>query len=256
MVMLCESITFEEFKQRADLSEWIVERKYDGIRAYIKHGKIYNRHDKEITKLFPEFMNDLKSLPVHIAFDAEIVAQSHEFNDISGRIHFKDAFLISLASKKSPAKLMIFDYYDNIAGNMWSERRDVLESIKLPVNCELSQAIEGANIEQYWADIVVKYSWEGLVAKRKTSKYVWGKRSQDWLKIKAFKETEHKFTKYEVHPRGVTIEDDEGRRVVVNGAQAKEVVDTFKKTGCAIAQVQYLPQRNGTWRFPSFRGLK
>lgn len=71
--------------------------------------------------------------------------------------------------------------------------------------------------------------------------------------MKVWKEVVVEFTKYEENPRGITIETADGRRVVVNGAQAAELIKRFKKDGRIQAEIQYLPQKDSdSWRFPSF----
>jgi hypothetical protein len=74
--------------------------------------------------------------------------------------------------------------------------------------------------------------------------------------VKLFIEVEHTFTKFEENSHGVTIEDDDGRRVVVNGRKAVDVKEAFAKHGTVKAEIQFLPQSKSTaWRFPSFRGI-
>lgn len=249
-VMLCQKMTLDEFKVVAN-DEWIVERKFDGIRAFVKQGKLYDRKGADITHKFPEF--NVQSIADEWV-DGEIVASSGVFEDVSGRIHLKDKFTISLAAKKNPARFVVFDVIKPIMS--LKMRKDYLELISsvLPPNFDVA-AYGSAEMVDVWWSRVTSEGWEGLVAKRLTAEYRF-ERSPSCLKIKAFVEVEHKFTKYEVHPRGITIEDEEGRRVVINGSEAKKVVDIFKKDGCVVAQIQYLPQRSGVWRFPSYRGVK
>ena len=116
------------------------------------------------------------------------------------------------------------------------------------------QAPVYTDVEYAWS-LVEENGWEGLVIKRVSSPYQEGVRSPDWRKIKAWKEEIVEFTKYEIQPRGITIEDYAGRRVVVNGAQAEELIAEFKKNGKIKAEIQYLPQKSNIWRFPSFRRM-
>jgi ATP-dependent DNA ligase len=248
--MLCEQITPEDFTTQ-NLDDWVIEPKHDGIRAVISKNKILDRRGKDITAKFPEL--DVASLNISFDIDGEIIAQSGIFEEISGRIHLKDAFKIKLASKTAPAK---FVYFDVLTSQNLQQRRIILESLrdKMPSNFYLCSRWEAKEFNLRWQQILDK-QFEGLVAKKKGSSYIY-KRSLDWLKIKAFVEVSHKFTKFEEHPKGITIEDDEGRRVVVNGLQANKVKEKFIKEGCVVAQIQHLPQINSTaWRFPSFRGI-
>ena len=245
--MLCHSITPEEFL-KLNPDEWVLETKFDGIRAYTDGGKLYNRQGKDITHLFPEI--DVSGYAQ--CFDGEIVAQTGVFSDMSGRVHMKDPLDIEDASILEPVSFIIYDV-PNHPGTL-EERREYLELRRNSLPGDLALQHEGAWFKILWERVLLN-GIEGLVAKRKTSTYQEGKRSRDWLKIKAFKEVIHEFTKYERTPRGITIEDNEGHRVVVNGAQAEAVARKLDREGRIYANIQYLPQQSGVWRFPSFRGL-
>lgn len=248
--MLCQKATLEEAREQIKISRCAVEHKYDGVRAYIENGKLFDRRQVEITARFPEFvgLNKLQD-----CMDGEIIAQSGEFNDISGRMHLKDKFLISLASKKSPAIFVVFDLPNEVGA--LEQRRKVLDSLVLPSWAQQSfhKQMTVQEFDELWSALC-QQGREGVILKRLVSDYEFGKRSSEWKKVKAFIEIEATFTKYEEHPRGITLETSDGRRVVVNGAQADEVRETLKRTGAVRAEIQYLPQNNSdAWRFPSFR---
>jgi len=243
-VMLCEKATVEYAETLEE--GWVAERKYDGVRAYIENGRLYDRREKDITEKFPEFVG-LAELNVFI-IDGEIVSQSGEFNDISGRVHLKDKFFIQLSAKKSPAIFMAFDIV--AAGKQLWERKEVLSKLDVPA---WMQKAEGGGFAELWEQ-VQQNGWEGVVLKRTAAQYQEGKRSADCLKIKAFVETTAVFTKLEQHNKGCRLETADGHSVNVNGAQASEVLRIFGKDGKVTCEVQYLPQNNsGAWRFPSFR---
>jgi len=250
--MLCQKMAIEKAKEELDDS-WVLEEKYDGVRGYIEGGKLYDRRGKDITWRFPEFKGLSKFKET---YDGEIIAQDGQFNSISGRVHLKDRFLIDLAIKKSPAKFVIWDCCS--VGNPLSGRREVLEKTNFKDYdwIEVAPQHKVDKLQELWEN-VISTSKEGLIAKRISSPYQEGKRSRDWLKIKAFVEIIAVFTKYEDNPRGLTLETTDGKRVVVNGAQAHKVRAEFEKNGEVSAEVQFLPQRDSeAWRFPSFRGLK
>ena len=253
--MLCQKATIERAKEIAKSGEWVIEQKFDGVRAYIEDGKIFNRRGQEITKQFPEFTGvaDFK-----MSYDGEIVAQSGIFADVSGRVHMKDKFLIGLRAKASPAKFMLFDVVgDGYQQQPLTARREVLEktNYKNYPWITLAEQFPATDIEEKWGEVIASQQ-EGLVMKQKDAAYQEGKRSPDWLKVKAWEEAVATFTKFEEHPKGITIETADGRRVVVNGAQADEVKEAIKTKGSVKAEIQHLPQENeNAWRFPSFRGL-
>jgi ATP-dependent DNA ligase len=252
--MLCRKLAYEHAKSKVHPGNfYVLEQKYDGVRAYIEDGKLYDRREQEITKKFPEFegLEKLKG-----TFDGEIIAQNGQFNDVSGRMHMKDKFQISLIAKKNPAKLIVFDM-PSVRGNL-EQRRDVLCSVVLPQWATVAEQHEAteAKFEELW-NKVIEDTAEGLVMKYTLGDYEFGKRSDNWYKIKAFVETIALFTKYEVTPRGLTIETPDGRRVVVNGEQAVAVQKAIDNNGEAACEIQFLPQLDSeAWRFPSFRGLR
>lgn len=250
--MLCHKATEEEAR-RIVISPnlWVIENKYDGVRAYIEDGKLYDRRGADITRKFPEFVGLEK---MKGTFDGEIIAQNGQFNDVSGRMHLKDKFTISLIAKRDPAKLVLFDM-PSVKGSL-EQRRDVLCSVQLPEWASVAEQYEASTetFERLWNKILADTA-EGLVLKHKDMVYEFGKRSNSWLKVKAFAETVALFTKYEVTPRGLTIETPDGRRVVVNGEQSIALKTALDK-GSVACEIQYLPQLNSeAWRFPSFRGI-
>ena len=266
--MLCQSATPEQARMLGD--EWIIERKFDGVRAYIENGKLYDRRNAEITKRFPEFtgLNAIKE-----TIDGEIVllndAETDDFSAVASRMHLRDRFAINLMSKKMPCVFVAFDISHDGVGSigqkMLSERRKQLESSTGKLGWDGKQKhdyfwlhlTEQFSITQFDAlwDEVKEQGREGLIVKNTQSIYE-GKRSANWLKVKAWVETTAEFIKLEGQPKGYTMETADGRRVVVNGSQADKVHDEFVKHDKVTAHIQYLPQNNSSeWRFPSFRGL-
>ena len=249
-VMLCVALPFEDARVSVLSGEYVIQPKLDGVRAYIEKGCLFDRRGNDITQRFPEFIG-LKQMRGDI-LDGEIIARSGKFEDISGRVHMADKFLIEMSAKCHPAQFVVFDVVNS---DVFIERRKLLESMKFPVWMRLISQADGTveNLDAMWKRVVEKGE-EGIVLKVKSSFYV-EKRSTNWLKIKAWKEEVVEFSDYEPHPKGVTLQTHDGRRVVVNGGMAEEVRERYKKDGRVTAEIQYLPQDSGEWRFPSFRRL-
>ena len=246
--MLCTKMLPEEAENLSD--EWVMENKFDGVRAVIRDGKLWCRRGNDITSRFPEFVG-LEKLKQ--CYDGEIIAQSGEFNDIAGRMHLRDKFQINLRSKKSPAIFMAFDLPDAQGDN--EARREMLVKTKCPQWMKIAEQFEMSDFTELWTNIL-ENSLEGVVVKRKDTQYVQGSRSNGWKKVKAFLETTATFVSYEVHPKGIKMETADGRTVNVNGEQAKAVKNAIDTNGSVKAEVQYLPQKDSdAWRFPSFRGV-
>lgn len=248
--MLCQPMPYERAVElmRMEGHKWLCQEKYDGVRAYIENGRIYDRRQKEITDRFPELVG-IPKLPFVI--DGELICD--EFNQIAGRMHTKAAFDRRLLGQKHPATFMAFDV---CIGGSLSKRMEFLEQLekeKFPPWMKVAPLVE--SFDEEWKR-VLEETREGLVLKNIESGYQYGKRSPDWLKVKAFQETTAIFTKLDEHPKGVRLETDDGRSVNVNGAQAEQVRRKFEQEGKVECEVQYLPQaKSDAWRFPSFRGL-
>jgi len=257
---LCKKITMEEVR-KIPRDSCVIEEKYDGVRAWIQDGQLFNRRGDNITHKFPEFyaLDKIKG-----TWDGEIIADTGEFNDISGRVHLKDKLQIRILSKKSPARFLCWDcLHDGITSFARSRlllRRIVLDSADFPIlftwfEVAPQKNFTLENLESAWEQ-VIEQGKEGLIIKYKSSLYTEGGRNSSWRKLKAWEEVIAEFNKYEDHPNGITIETHDGRRVVVNGHQADDVKEAFAQHGTIKAEIQHLPQKNSdAWRFPSFRGM-
>lgn len=258
-VALCEQATLGDVKkiiESVPSQHIFIEPKYDGVRATCIDGKFYDRRGKEITHLFPEFSHGEK-LKGYV-FDGEIIGDT--FEDVAGRVHLKDKFKIQLSSKKSPATYVAFDMLMKAERNMSNlglgSRRELLEKCEVDMLFPWFQIAERIPL----SDFDERYKWaqenkdEGFVVK--LDSFYQFKRTSSWLKLKLFQEVSHIFTKYDEHPRGVRLEDDEGRSVNVNGIQAVEVKKQIDENGKVEVEVQFLPQKNSdAWRFPSFKRI-
>jgi bifunctional non-homologous end joining protein LigD len=252
--MLCAKLSIDDAKAVAGAGGYIVEKKYDGVRGYIKDGQLYDRRSANITAKFPEFagLSKIKGI-----IDGEIMATSGQFTDVVGRTHMRDKFFISLIAKKTPAVFMAFDYVDD---------KPLLERKKLLVDeagkhgltwLKLApfETLTEKRLNEMWEGVLENLE-EGLVIKWGDSKYQEGKRSPDWYKVKAWVETVAVFIKHEPHPKGVRLETADGRSVNVNGAMAEVVRKTIDEHGKVECEVQFLPQQDSdAWRFPSFKRI-
>lgn len=245
--MLCQPATLEEAKRRVAGGEWVVEEKYDGIRAYIEGGRLYDRRGQDITEKFPEFVGLSQITAV---LDGEVLCD--EFSQVQSRMHTKAAFMRKVLATKHPAVFMAFDYV--VPGQpLWARMERLMKFDGILPWLRVVQG--GKDVDGRWKE-VTDAGREGIVVKDMGSVYEEGKRSPSWLKVKAFVETTAVFVKLDEHPKGVRLETADGKSVNVNGAQAREVKERFRKDGKVECDVQYLPQKDSeAWRFPSFRGL-
>lgn len=244
-VMLCSSMSPEEARSIVAKGNHIVEPKLDGVRAYIIDGLLYNRRGDIINDKFPEFegLKDIKG-----TFDGEIICDGGDFSTVASRVHTKDKLMRSVLSKKFPATFVCFDM---VLPSLLMERKVRLENASLP--SWVRKISYSEDFDAMWSD-VLEYEKEGVVLKRKDSLYQEGVRSPDWNKVKNFCETIVTFTNLEEQPRGITLETDDGRRVVVNGSKADDIRESFEREGFVKGEIQYLKQADSdAWRFPSWR---
>jgi bifunctional non-homologous end joining protein LigD len=175
----------------ADGGTWAYEVKWDGIRvlADLHDGALHlaSRRGNDVTAAYPELAAIAGAHPDAL-LDAEVVVLRGgvpSFEAIAARMHVRDRRRAQALAAASPATLIVFDvlrlYGVDLTGRPWSERREVLERLKASGHAwQLSpvyddrDALVAATLEQ---------NLEGVVAKRRASRYVPGARSSDWVKL-------------------------------------------------------------------------
>lgn len=171
---------------------YIFEPKFDGHRAILTHSggrtHIYTRHNNECTRQYPELL----SVPFgeDMILDGEIVcidpAGAVDFESIMTRFQARRTDSINRLMGQLPATYIVFDilFYQgqDLRSLSLMERKEVLAAAALPVNRHITMVpyIEGAG-EALYADICSR-SMEGIVCKRKDSRYV-SRRSPSWQKV-------------------------------------------------------------------------
>lgn len=184
-------------------NEWLYEVKFDGFRCVLHwekdNIKLMSGNNKELTDTFPEIIvycqenqTHLKSyLPLKL--DGELVILNNAFQanfallQKRGRMKSKDT--IQKASDVRPASFMAFDllHYQGKAlqNQSFQQRKNWLNHLfsktELTTRIRLVSASDDA--KHLW-QVIYDYKGEGMIAKRKSSKYHAGKTHQDWFKIK------------------------------------------------------------------------
>ena len=162
--------------------QWLWEIKLDGYRAIaVKSGAVtlYSRNGKSLNKRFPYVVEPLRHLTDGIVLDGEIVAL-----DDDGRPVFN--LLQNFTSESGRIRYFIFDLlcyrHRDLTRLPLIERHEMLRSV-VKIDCErlrISDYVE-ASAEQMLA-AVREQGLEGIVGKRKDSRYESGKRSGAWIK--------------------------------------------------------------------------
>ena len=172
------------------------EVKWDGVRAlaYVQRGRVRleSRTGRDISAQFPEGEALGKALGRRQAvIDGELVAFDEagrpSFQVLQGRIHLASAPLVRERMRSIPVTLMAFDVL-HLSGRStrdlpYEERREVLEGLSLDgpgLQTPRWHRGEGSAL----LEVSRERGLEGVIAKRLGSRYLLGKRSDAWLKVK------------------------------------------------------------------------
>ena len=180
-------------------SNYLYEIKFDGIRALIyvdkNNIKIQNRKGYDMTKLYPE-LNILKNIVGNkkCIFDGEIVIMDNgvpNFSKLQERSHLKDIKKIKYFEENYPVTFVCFDIlYENIdlTNKILIERKKILSNYK---DNDYFVKTKTFNDGVKLFESIKKLDLEGVVAKKKNSLYIIGKRVKDWIKIKNIKDSDY-----------------------------------------------------------------
>ena len=171
-----------------DVSVWTFELKYDGFRgvAAIVDGNvaIRSRNNLDLAPRFPSVAAALSKLKLpDVVLDGEVVVL-----DEHGAPRFQ---LLQQGDRREI--YVVFDILwldgQDLRRLTYSERRLLLVKAlrRAPATIKVAEELEGSGevaLEQARAN-----GWEGIIAKRRISTYE-GRRSKEWLKIKAINEQE------------------------------------------------------------------
>ncbi|MBC7632145.1 ATP-dependent DNA ligase [Aeromicrobium sp.] len=179
-----------------DQDDWAFEMKWDGIRAIAVVEDVdvglFTRNGHDVTPGYPEVVEALASLNLtDTVLDGEIVALNAagapDFGLLQGRMGLTKAAEVDAARRHAPVAFMVFDLLradgDSRLNDTYDERRAAL--LDLGVNggvVQVPKAFDGSL--QNAVGSSKKLGLEGVLAKRRESRYRGGKRSASWTKIK------------------------------------------------------------------------
>jgi bifunctional non-homologous end joining protein LigD len=171
-------------------TDWLYEIKWDGYRGIaIKHGSkvdLRSRKDKNLATDFPEIVDALTKINATSALlDGEIVALTAD-----GHPTFQ-----GLQNRRRKVAAVVFYAFDllsldgeDLRNRPLSERKERLAEVLVGTDLKLSESFPGP------ADVLVeeikKLKLEGIIAKRRDSRYESGERSGAWVKLKFSPEQE------------------------------------------------------------------
>lgn len=258
--MLCKSMLPEETDKINDDSH-LANIKFDGeriIAVVLKNDVIlFNRRGKICNFNFREVVEDLKKINQDVILDGEVISREDDFTKLMTRARITQHGKIAQREKDVPIKYMVFDILKSGEQDLRqsSLHNRIKEMNKVVVPTENVEVAEFGNVK----DMLIKareQKREGIVVKNIYSDYE-SRRSENWLKVKFFKETTFKAIRYTSNNAGIRVEDSLGRAVQITGQQHEEVKQILDSKGEVEIYIQYLSQNadNGNYRFPSYRGL-
>ncbi|MBI4289830.1 MAG: DNA ligase D [Chloroflexi bacterium] len=195
---------------------WIFEPKLDGYRiiARVSDGRatLLSRRGNDVTRQYPELASDLRCIGAsQLVLDGEVIAM-----DARGRQCFQclQQYLRSrrgMEIEQGEAFPLVFYVFDILYLDGYDLRGATLRSRKGLLHSILSRCIGTGMVRpiDYFEsegdityEAAVKNGLEGVIAKRFDSTYQPGKRSSDWLKIKAMLSDEFVVGGYSAAPAG------------------------------------------------------
>ena len=215
--------------------EWFYEVKYDGFRCVLVWEKeeirLISKNNKDLTDKFPEIIAGCKRIEKDIApylplqLDGELVVLNNpiqaNFAWIQKRGRLRRPDFIQKAAASRPASYMAFDLLQLNGINMRSQelfiRKNKLHTLFASIKSEqkehpLHYVFPYEHPDDLWRELFV-HKGEGIIAKRRKSKYLFAKQHHDWFKIKNWRTIHGIVTAY--HPTNgyfsIQVYDAEGK---------------------------------------------
>ena len=173
-------------------AQWLHEVKWDGVRVLVdvRDGiaRMTSRNDNDVTPAWP----DLAAPPLgdrDLMVDGEVIALNErgvpDFRVLQHRMHVRNAREVARLVKAVPAALMVFDLLrldgEDLTGRPLEERRALLEG--LPLGESTWQVPAAYDDGGMLFDATLQQGLEGVVSKRRGSRYRFDSRSEDWRKL-------------------------------------------------------------------------
>jgi len=180
-----------------DDDRYVFEPKIDGHRLIFSTERgdirLFTRHHNDVTRQYPE----LYGAPILNASDAsdtvldgEVASLNPEtgaieFERVMERFMLRKPLAIRQAAVQAPVHFYAFDILryrgEDLRALPLLERKKILAEVVRPnPYCSVVMSVSGAG--QSLFDVIKARGLEGIVAKRKTSRYT-GRRDANWLKI-------------------------------------------------------------------------
>jgi bifunctional non-homologous end joining protein LigD len=179
-----------------DPDDWAFEMKWDGIRAVaVIDGKdvgLFTRNENDVTAGYPEVVTALAELGLDdTVLDGEIVALNAagvpDFGRLQQRMGLTKEPDVEAARRDVPVRYLVFDVMrsagDPLVDETYVERRKALRRLKIAADVvDVPKAFDGSLADAVESSKTL--GLEGVLAKRRDSRYLGGKRATAWTKVK------------------------------------------------------------------------
>lgn len=182
-------------------SDWFAERKWDGIRGQIIKRNdeyfLWSRGEDLLTDKFPDYMPIFENLPDGVVLDGEVICHNGikpmPFNNLQTRIGRKN--ISKKILQNAPARFIAYDVLEfeskDIRETEFAKRREILENIVNNIKNLTERIILSPKVKfNSWDQLAEErkrsreYLCEGIMLKRKDSRYGVGRKKGDWWKWK------------------------------------------------------------------------
>lgn len=173
--------------------EWLHEVKWDGIRvlAEVTGGglRLWSRNGNEVSAAYPELAPLADAVGGRdVLLDGEVVAFADgvpSFGALADRMHVRSLRKAAALAATNPVTLMVFDLLrldgEELTGLPLEQRRARLEELGL--DSPRWQVPPAYDDGPTLYDATAAQGLEGVVSKRRSSRYHEGRRTAEWLKF-------------------------------------------------------------------------
>lgn len=234
-----------------DSPDYLYELKLDGERciAYLaptSGTELRNKRNLKLLPKVPELSGIHRQATCRCILDGELAVirdGKPDFYEIQRRSLMSTPLKIELAAKKYPACFTAFDilYYEDhpVTDLPLSERKALLQKavIEESARFAVSRVVENNGVAFF--RLAKARELEGIVAKRKDSRYYFDKRTKDWIKCKNLKDADYVVCGY--------LPKENGRISLVLGQYAGETLTykghvTLGVCGGSFRRIRELPR--------------
>ena len=179
--------------------DWWFEPKLDGVRTLLyldgEDVRLISRTGKDHTKTYPELARVYRNIAAtNAVVDGEIVATDEKgrtsFELLQQRMNLTSPSEIERTRKRIPVEMVAFDLLwvdgEDLMGRPLRERREALTT-RIHEGRGLRLMYSVSEEGERFYEIAREHGLEGIIAKRVESRYLPGRRSEEWRKIKILK---------------------------------------------------------------------